>query len=276
MPPGARDALGGYCYHVLNRGNARRTVFHKEGDFAAFLKLLGQAGERVGVRLLAYCLLSNHFHLLLWPREDGALSAYMMWLATAHVRRYHQHYHSSGHVWQGRFRSFPIQEDEHLLTVHRYIERNPVRAGLVARVQDWLWCSASAPRLGQPRLVAGPVAHAADWLSWVNEAQTEAELEAVRECIRRRRPYGNEAWARRTAEAMGLESSLRPRGPPRKTRAAQRLHLESTLRPRGRPRKGSRRSQRKIDVPVPFVPWKPQALLLYACLLQHPGARGKV
>jgi putative transposase len=82
MPPAARDALGGYCYHVLNRGNGRRSVFHKEADFAAFVKLLRQAGERLDVRLLAYCLLPNHFHLLLSPRADGDLSASMMWLTT--------------------------------------------------------------------------------------------------------------------------------------------------------------------------------------------------
>jgi putative transposase len=217
MPRGARDALGGYCYHVLNRGNGRRTVFHKEGDFAAFAKLLREAGERTDVRLLAYCLMPNHFHLLLWPQRDGDLSAYMMWLTTAHVRRYHQHYHSSGHVWQGRFRSFPIQEDGHLLTVHRYIERNPVRAGLVERAQDWLWSSAAAAaRAGFPELTAGPVAHALDWLRYVNEPQTEAEVEALRECTRRRRPYGDEAWMERTAREMGLEASMRPRGRPRK------------------------------------------------------------
>jgi REP-associated tyrosine transposase len=217
MPRGARDALGGYCYHVLNRGNGRRTVFHKEGDFAAFANLLREAGERIDVRLLAYCLLPNHFHLLLWPRRDGDLSAYMMWLTTAHVRRYHQHYHSSGHVWQGRFRSFPIQKDEHLLTVHRYIERNAMRAGLVARAQDWLWCSAAAQRPGLPELAAGPVSHTLDWLCYVNEPQTEAEVEALRECIRRRRPYGEATWVQRTARRMGLEASLRPRGrPPKK------------------------------------------------------------
>jgi putative transposase len=214
MPRGARDALGGYCYHVLNRGNGRRTVFHQEADFAAFGNLLREAGERIDVRLLAYCLLPNHFHLLVWPRRDGDLSAYMMWLTTAHVRRYHHHYHSSGHVWQGRFRSFPIQEDEHLLTVHRYIERNPVRAGLVARAQDWLWSSAARHREGRPVLAAGPVAHAVNWLRYVNEPQTEAEVEALRECIRRRRPYGDDAWSQRTARQMGLEASLRPRGRP--------------------------------------------------------------
>src|SRR5205823_2191462 len=123
---------------------------HKHGDFAAFVKLLREAGERTPVRLLAYCLMPNHFHLVLWPRADGDLSDYMRWLLTAHVRRYHQHYHSSGHVYQGRFRSFPIQEDDHLLTVLRYAERNPVRAGLVERAQDWRWSSAALDRGPEP------------------------------------------------------------------------------------------------------------------------------
>jgi putative transposase len=209
--------LGGFCYHVLNRGNGRRTVFRKEGDFAAFLKLLREARERVDMRLLAFCLMSNHFHLLLWPRADGDLSAYMMWLTTAHVRRYHQDYHSSGHVWQGRFRSFPIQEDDHLLQVHRYIERNPLRVGLVTWAQDWFWSSATPFRPGLPELAASPVAYSRDWLRYVNEPQTEREVEALRECIRRRRPFGDQTWSAETAQQMGLEASLRPRGrPPKK------------------------------------------------------------
>jgi putative transposase len=191
MPRNPRASLGGYCYHVLNRGNGRRTVFHKDSDFAAFLKLLRQAGERTPVRLLAYCLMPNHFHLALWPRADGDLSVYMRWLLTAHVRRYHQHYHSSGHVYQGRFRSFPIQEDDHLLAVLRYIERNPVRAGLVGRAQDWPWSSAAPARGGAPALDAGPVPRPAEWLEHVNAPQTEADVEALRECIRRRRPFGD-------------------------------------------------------------------------------------
>ena len=216
MPRGARDALGRYCYHVLNRGNGRRTVFRKAGDYAAFIKLLGQAGERVDVRLLAFCLMPNHFHLALWPRRDGDLSKYMMWLSTAHVRRYHEHYHTSGHVWQGRFRSFPIQEDDHLLRVLRYLERNPVRAGLVERAEDWLWSSAAAvPEYG-PVLDPGPVARPGKWLEHVNRPQTEGEVERLRECLRRRRPYGDEAWTVKTARRMDLGASLRPRGRPRK------------------------------------------------------------
>ena len=216
MPRNPRSSRGGYCYHVLNRGNARRTIFHKDGDFAAFVTLLREAGERTPVRLLAYCLLPNHFHLALWPRGDGDPSDYMMWLLTAHVRRYHQHYHSSGHVYQGRFRSFPIQEDDHLLAVLRYIERNPVRAGLVGRAQHWPWSSAAPARAGAPPLDAGPVPRPAAWLDHVNAPQTEAEVEAVRECIRRRRPYGDGAWTERAVRQLGLEASVRPRGRPRK------------------------------------------------------------
>jgi putative transposase len=216
MPRTARASQGGFCYHVLNRGNARRTVFHKAGDFVAFLKLLRQAGERTPMRLLAYCLMPNHFHLTLWPYADGDLSTYMAWLLTAHVRRYHQHYHSSGHVWQGRFRAFPIQEDDHLLTVLRYVERNPVRANLVERAQLWLWSSAAPPHPEGPALDGGPVVRPANWLDHVNEPQTEAEVERLRESLRRGRPFGDLLWMQHTAVRLGLQASLRPRGRPKK------------------------------------------------------------
>src|SRR4029079_13972098 len=125
------------CYHVLNRGNGRACVFHKPGDYEAFVGLFERACERLPMRLLAYCLMPNHFHLVLWPRQDSDLGRFMQWLLTAHVRRYHRHYHGSGHVWQGRYKAFPIEQDEHLLTVLRYVERNPLRAKLVERAENW-------------------------------------------------------------------------------------------------------------------------------------------
>ena len=144
MPRTARASLGNWCYHVLNRGNGRAEVFHKPEDYAAFIDLFAPACERIPMRILGWCLMPNHFHLVLWPRKDGDLGRWMQWLLTSHVRRYHKHYRSSGHVWQGRFKAFPIQQDEHFLTVLRYAERNALRAGLAPSAHDWPWGSLRA------------------------------------------------------------------------------------------------------------------------------------
>lgn len=206
------------CYHVLNRGNGRAEVFHKDDDYAAFLKLMVAANERLPLRILGYVLLPNHFHLVLWPKRDGDLSRWMQWLLTSHVRRYHRHYHGSGHVWQGRFKAFPIEQDEHLLSVLRYVERNPLRANLVQRAEAWPWSSlAWRPMRRRPELLADwPVPSPRNWLALVNTPQTEAELAALRQSIARGTPCGNGRWTKRVAKRLGLESSLRPRGRPRK------------------------------------------------------------
>ncbi|MCA9268422.1 MAG: transposase [Planctomycetales bacterium] len=222
MPRPLRASAANTCYHVLNRGNAQGEVFHKPEDYAAFLEVLDEASRRTPMRLLAYCLMPNHFHLVVWTRRAGDLSQWMQWLTTAHVRRYHRHYQSSGHVWQGRFKSFPIQSDEHLLTVMRYVERNPVRArGVpVRKAQNWPWSSIGTPPPEAetiPTLHPGPVPRRRDWLDWVNTPLTAAEQEAVKLCLDRGQPYGETGWRQRAAKRLGLESTLRPRGRPRKT-----------------------------------------------------------
>ena len=218
MPRTARAALGGYCYHVVNRGNGRAQVFHQDADFAAFRRLLRAGCARSDMRLIGFCLMPNHFHLVLWPLQDGDLGAYMQWLLTTHVRRYHKHYHTSGHVWQGRFKAFPIQHDEHLLTVLRYVERNALRAWLVNTAEAWRWSSLAwwlePGKL--PFLDPGPVPRPDNWLELVNEPATESELERLRHSVTRSCPFGEEGWVRQTATALGLESTLRPCGRPRK------------------------------------------------------------
>jgi putative transposase len=203
---------------VLNRGNGRAEVFHKQGDYAAFVDLLAAANERVSMRILGYVLMPNHFHLVLWPRAAGDLSRWMQWLLTSHVRRYHRHYHSSGHVWQGRFKAFPIEQDEHLLAVLRYAERNPLRAGLVDRAEEWAWSSLAWRAIGKrPAMLAKwPVRCPRNWVDHVNAPQTEAELLALQRSIDRGSPFGDNRWSERAAKRLGLESSLRPRGRPRK------------------------------------------------------------
>ncbi len=133
-----RAADGGLIYHVLNRANARMTIFEKEGDYKAFEKILRQAVHRTGTDVMAWCLMPNHWHLVIKPHADGELSRFVGWLSLTHTQRWHAHRHStgSGHVYQGRFKSFPVQDEEHFLTVCRYVERNALRANLVARPED--------------------------------------------------------------------------------------------------------------------------------------------
>ena len=218
MPRTLRASRGGTCYHVLNRGNAGARVYPQDQDYQAFVELTAAASDRVPVRVLAYCLMPDHFHVVLWPRGDGDLSRWMQWLMTSHVRRHHRRYHSHGHLWQGRFKAFPIQHDEHLMSVLCYVEANPLRARLVARAEDWSWSSLRWWR--SPRrpafLVDGPVPRPADWPARVNEPQSAADLKALRQSVNRGTPSGGGRWLPRTAARLGLESTLRPRGRPRK------------------------------------------------------------
>ena len=220
MPRVGRIAPGGLIYHVLNRGNGRQRLFRKPADYAAYAALLPRVGEAVpGVSVLGYCLMPNHWHLVLRPAADGELSSYMLRLQTAHVRRHYAHYRDAagGHLYQGRFKSFPVQDDHHLLTLLRYVEANPLRGGLVREPEDWAWCSYAARRTaaGAALLHEGPVDRPRGWRGLLLESLPPTEVEAIRTSLRRGRPLGDERWTRRTAARLGLEFTIRPRGRPR-------------------------------------------------------------
>ena len=170
------------------------------------------------MRVAGYCVMPNHFHLLLWPRHDGDLGRWMQWVMTSHVRRHHRRHGGSGHVWQGRFKAFPVQGDGHFLTVLRYVERNPLRAGLAATAEAWEWSSlrwwGSAER--PAFLTEGPAERPEGWVGVVDEPMSERELESLRRSVNRGTPFGDPGWVGRIARRLGLESTLRPRGRPRK------------------------------------------------------------
>ena len=177
--------------------------------------------DRYRVRLFSYQLMNNHWHLVLSPEIDGEMSRFMRWISATHTMRYHAHYHSSGagHVYQGRFKSFPIQDDAHFLTVCRYVERNALQAEMVRRAEDWRWGSLyrwlqnTEP---DPKLLAPwPINRSPNWLARVKESLTKNEVEAIQHSIKRSKPYGDEAWIATTAKRLDLESTLRPRGRPR-------------------------------------------------------------
>ena len=216
MPRIPRGLRGGGVAHVLSRGNGRATVFHSAGEYQAFIALLDEARQRHPVDLFAFCLMPNHFHLVARVEQSAELSAMMQWWLTSHVRRHHKRHASSGHLWQGRFKSFPIQEDTHLLTVLRYVLLNPCRALLVRSPWEWRWSSLQFESMLAPWPVEPPQGVS----TWLSAPLNERPEEEVRASIRRGSPFGDPLWRARAADAWGLESTLRPRGRPKAPGAA--------------------------------------------------------
>ncbi len=197
MPRSARGLVDGGLYHILNRGNGRQKVFHKDADYTAFLDLVAQMLERYDVDLYAYCVMPNHYHLVVKAIKSEDLSDGMRWFSTTHVRRYHKHYKTSGHLWQGRYKSFAVEDDDHFLTLLRYVEGNPVRAGLVASSVDCVWSSHRerikvnesseiveegilSREKGKVLLSPLPIALPSDWTAYVDTPLSDAELEKLR------------------------------------------------------------------------------------------------
>jgi putative transposase len=218
-PPRADEAGG--LYHALNRGNARCDLFRKDADFDAFERIMSEGLQRYDVQLYAFQLMSNHWHLVLRPNQEGEMSRFLRWISGTHTMRYHAHYHTSGegHVYQGRFKSFPLQDDEHFFTVCRYVERNALKTEMVTRAEDWRWGSLwhwlHPEKTAVSLLSPWPLPRRPGWVERVNEPLTVGELQEIRDCTKRGRPFGSPDWMESAIQRLGLESTLRPRGRPR-------------------------------------------------------------
>lgn len=221
MPRRPRLAAGDLAYHVLNRRVGRLPLFETSADYTAFEKILAEAHAQTRIRITAYCLMPTHWHLLLWPRQDGELSDVLRWITVTHTQRWHALHQTSGTgpVYQGRFKSFPVQTDEHFLAVALYVERNALRAKLVRRAEDWQWGSLWRRTHRDPKgttwLSDWPMERPRDWVACVNRPQTASELEALRTSVQRGRPFGDERWVRRIVTRFEMESTMRPRGRPK-------------------------------------------------------------
>ena len=219
MPRTARAAIGGVIYHVLNRGNGRRGIFRKPPDYQAFVQLLLDAKNKAHIELFGFCLMPNHWHLILRPAGNGDLAAYLSWVSNTHVKRYRAHYrHTSGHLYQGRYKSFAVEQDDYLLTLLRYVEANPVRGKtpLVAKAQDWAWSSLGCDRkLATQLLSSWPVDRPRNWMSRVNQPLEPPQQRRIATSMERCRPLGGDAWTRTMAGKMGISYTLNPRGRPK-------------------------------------------------------------
>ncbi len=230
MPRVPRNAAGGVIYHVLNRSHSKKRIFSTDGDYQAFVSVLVDAASRYPVQVLSYCVMPNHWHLVLMPEKDGDLSRFMRWLTLTHTQRWRSAKNSvgSGAVYQGRFKSFPVQDDNHFLTLCRYVERNAKRANLVRKSEDWQWSSAwlrmRSRETAASVLTDWPVDRPTDWIGLLNERQNENDSEMILTSLRRSRPLGSPDWVGTIARKLGLGQTLRPPGRPKKKLAKSRSH----------------------------------------------------
>jgi len=222
MPRIARSSPGGVIYHVLNRSARGQDLFEDPNDYAAFIRTLVDVHEQEPIRILGFCLMRNHWHLILWPTKDGQLSQFMQKLTVTHVRRWVEYRQRVGwgSIYQGRYKSFPVQTDAYLLTLLRYVERNPLRAKLVRRAEKWRWSSLGQlhaqpdERVPEVPLAKWPIVRPADWAKRVNQPQASSEEEAVVASLQRSRPLGSAEWTSAMEKKLRLPP-LRPPGRPK-------------------------------------------------------------
>ena len=223
MAHSARVDVGDVPYHILNRAVGRMRIFNKQSDYQTFLEILAEAKRETKMRILSFSIMPNHWHLALFPREDGDLGIFMHRLTNAHTRRVHAETSTTGTgpLYQGRYKSFMIEDDMHLLTVIKYIERNPVRAKLVQRGEEWRWGSAWLRAQNNPTTIArfideAPVDLPQNYMHWINTPDTEGDLEQLRTSVRRGSPFDGETWVENMIQEHNLISTVRREGRPSK------------------------------------------------------------
>jgi putative transposase len=214
-----RVDIGGEIFHVINRANARLQIFFNEEDYKLFETILSDGVKKYDMRILAYCIMPNHFHLVVYPKKDGDLQRFMQWLTLTHTQRWHVQNKTigTGHLYQGRYKSFLIQKDEHLFTVMRYVERNPLRANLVKKLVNWKYSSFFQRLMGKQSILSDPPIEVPNnYHELVQIPLTAEELEAARHSVNKGKPFGKEEWTENMISAYKLTITTRERGRPKK------------------------------------------------------------
>ena len=177
MPRTTRQIIPNAPYHALNRSNGRFQIFESARCYERFCRLIGLAVEKHQMRLIAFCIMPNHWHMILRPESAAQLSKFMGWLCNTHTRRYHITHQSVGQgpLYQGRYKAILLTDDRQLSTAVRYVERNPVTSALASSAASWPWSSAAATGRSLVELCQEPFQEAHDWQMWVDDALTAKE-----------------------------------------------------------------------------------------------------
>jgi putative transposase len=215
-----RTDVGGYVYHVLNRANARSTIFSSKEEYQDFESILFEAIEKFKMRLIAYVLMPNHFHLVLYPEHEGEIKKFMHWLTLTHTQRWHTKTNTVGygHLYQGRYKSFIVENNEYLWTLLAYVERNPIRAKLVRSLKDWEWSSyykrLNGTTLQKKLLATDSVTWPDNYEKLLTSSEKLEEIKIIRNSVNRGKPYGSDSWVSKILKKFGLEITERKRGRP--------------------------------------------------------------
>lgn len=230
MPRHSRVSPDGFVQHVLNRGDHREPLFHKPGDFRAFLAVITEATCRIPMRILAYCIMRNHFHLLLWPYEGCDLPYFMQMLMNLHIGRYLRHYPpaSPGHLYQGRYTNSIVETGPSVLRVAKYVEANALNAGIVPRAEHYQWSSAAPEALTdeeRPMLSQWPIVKPPEWLTLLNLRTPAQDLRRIQRSAARGAPYGSPAWVDQVVKQFNLEHTIRRSGRPSRAESSEESSL---------------------------------------------------
>lgn len=223
MPRTPRVDIRGEIYHVINRTNGRFRMFTSDREYCLFEKIVIEGQELFDMKILAYVFMPNHWHFMLQPKNDGDLSKFMHQITNTHTRKVHAFTETegNGHLYQGRYKSFLVSNDTYAWTLLRYIERNPVRAGLTEDPFLWRWGSAHV-RVHMPAsdthiiLSDLPSGLPQEYLSFIREKEKPETLERIRLSVKRECPYGVDSWVSQMIEQHKLEATIRNRGRPKK------------------------------------------------------------
>lgn len=220
MPRHSRWVFAGVPHHVTQRGSHRQTVFYRDSDRTTYLDWLREYCERYAVKILAYCLMNNHVHLIVVPSTSDGLAKVFRPLHSRFAARVNNHKDWTGHLWQARYFS-AVLDEAYLHAATRYVERNPVRAGMVARAEDFRWSSAAAhcgefddPLLDDPAKWYLDVRPGPGWSDWLLVHDDQAQIDTIRKQTHLGAPCGSDAFVQRLEAEHGLSLLVRPKGKP--------------------------------------------------------------